>query len=132
MYKKKLSYYNLPGNFIIRLMVGFVFLSEGIEKLLMPVANGPARFAKLGVPYPQVPGPFVGAIEITCGFLLIIGLLTRIASFPLLIVMLVTIYTTKIPTFIQKGFWAAAHDGRADFCMLMGLTFLLIYGAANY
>jgi putative oxidoreductase len=132
MYRKKSSYYNLPGNFIVRLMVGLVFLSEGIQKFLFPDAIGAGRFAKLGIPYPDFFGPFVGAIEITCGFLLIIGLLTRFASIPLLVVILTAIYTTKIPILENKGFWAAAHEGRADFCMLMGLLFLLIYGAGKY
>jgi uncharacterized membrane protein YphA (DoxX/SURF4 family) len=113
-------------------MVGLVFLSEGIQKFLFPDAIGAGRFAKIGIPYPQFLGPFVGVIEITCGFLLIIGLMTRLASVPLLIVILTAIYATKIPILANKGFWAAAHEGRADFCMLMGLLFLLIYGAGKY
>jgi len=130
--KKGLSVYYSPGNIIVRLMVGLVFLSEGIQKFLFPAADGVGRFMALGIPHPHFFGPFAGAVEIACGFLLIIGLFTRLASMPLLVIILVAIYTTKIPTFVHKGFWAAAHDGRADFCMLMGLIFLLIYGAGKY
>ncbi len=122
----------LPGNIIIRLMVGLVFLSEGIQKLLFPAADGVGRFAKIGIPYPNFMAPFVGVTEIVCGALLIIGLWTRIATVPLLIVILTAIYTTKIPIFISKGFWAAAHEGRADFCMLLGLIFLFIYRAGKF
>ena len=129
---KKLPYSDFPGTIIVRLLVGLVFLSEGIQKFLFPVADGAGRFAKLGIPYPTFLSLFVGATEIICGLLLIIGLLTRLASVPILIVILSAIYTTKVPTLMDKGFWAAAHDGRADFCMLMGLIFLLIYGAGKY
>jgi uncharacterized membrane protein YphA (DoxX/SURF4 family) len=129
---KKLPYYDFPGNIIIRLLVGLVFLSEGIQKYLFPVADGAGRFAKIGIPHSDFFGPFVGTTEIICGTLLIVGLLTRLAAIPLLIVILTAIYTTKIPTLMDKGFWPAAHDGRADFSMLLGLIFLLIYGAGKF
>ncbi|MEO8887275.1 MAG: DoxX family protein [Mucilaginibacter sp.] len=129
---KKPPYYDLTGNIIIRLLVGMVFLSEGIQKFLFPVADGAGRFAKIGIPHPDFLGPFVGATEIICGTLLVIGLITRLVVVPLLIVILTAIITTKIPMLIGKGFWATAHDGRADFSMLMGLIFLLIYGAGKY
>ena len=123
---------NLTGNIVIRLLVGLVFLSEGVQKFLFPVADGVGRFIKLGVPYPHFMGPFVGATEIICGFLVIIGLFTRVASVPLFIIILCAIYFTKVPELAQKGFWPTAHDGRADFSMFMGLIFLLIYGAGKF
>jgi hypothetical protein len=49
---------------LIRLMVGAVFLSEGIQKFLFPDALGVGRFAKIGIPYPEVMAPFVGVFEI--------------------------------------------------------------------
>ena len=128
---KKQPIINFPGNIMIRLMVGLVFLSEGIQKFLMHGATAD-RFTKAGIPQPQFFVPFVGATEITCGFLIIIGLLTRLAAVPLLMVILTAIYATKLPILTGKGFWAAAHEGRADFCMLMGLILLLIYGAGKY
>jgi putative oxidoreductase len=128
----KFVYGNYPGNIIIRLMVGMVFLSEGIQKFLFPIVDGAGRFEKIGIPHPQFFGPFVGTTEIICGILLIIGLFARIAAIPLLIVILTAIYTTKIPILVNEGFWATAHDGRADFCMLLGLIFLLIFGAGKY
>ena len=42
-------------------MVGLiVFLPEGIQKLAFPEVLGAGRFAKIGIPYPEVMGPFVG------------------------------------------------------------------------
>lgn len=114
---------------LIRVVVGWVFLSEGIQKFLFPENLGVGRFAKIGIPNPSVAAPFVGAVEIVFGALLVIGLLTRISTIPLLIDIAVAIVTTKIPMLLDKGFWAAAHEARTDLSMLLGLLFLLIVGA---
>jgi putative oxidoreductase len=114
---------------LIRVMVGWVFLSEGIQKFLFPAALGAGRFAKIGIPDPQFFGPFVGVVEVVCGTLLITGLLTRLASIPLLIDILVAIATTKVPMLSKAGFWGTVHEARTDFCMLLGLIFLLTVGS---
>ena len=116
---------------LIRVIVGWVFLSEGIQKFLFPAALGVGRFVKIGIPAPQFSAPFVGIVEIVCGALLIVGLLTRLASIPLLIDIIVAIAATKIPMLSQSGFWAMMHEARTDFCMLLGLIFLLIVGSGT-
>ena len=117
---------------LIRLAVGGVFLSEGIQKFLYPEALGVGRFAKIGIPAPQIMAPFVGVVEIVCGILLIIGLLTQLAAVPLIIDMLVAISTTKVPFLMKNGFWAAAHESRVDVTMLLGCLFLLAVGAGPW
>ena len=82
---------------LIRLMVGAVFLSEGIQKFLFPAEVGAGRFAKIGLPSPELPAPFVGTFEIACGTLVLLGLFTRLAVIPLLTIMAVAISTTKWP-----------------------------------
>ena len=114
---------------LIRLLVGVVFLSEGIQKFLFPAALGVGRFTKIGIPAPQFLAPFVGIVEIICGTLLIIGLLTRLATIPLIIDISVAIITTKIPMLFKAGFWSMAHEARTDYCMLLGLVFLLLAGS---
>ncbi len=114
---------------LVRLLVGAVFLSEGIQKFLYPEALGVGRFARIGIPAPAVMGPFVGGVETLFGLLVILGLLTRLAAVPLLATILVAIATTKIPMLIHHGFWKMAHEARTDFSMLLGLVFLLIVGA---
>src|SRR6185295_12613846 len=83
---------------LIRILVGWVFLAEGIQKFLFPDSLGAGRFVKIGIPWPQVMAPFVGIVEIVCGTLLLIGLLTRLASIPLLIDISAALYSTKIVT----------------------------------
>jgi putative oxidoreductase len=122
-----------PGaTVLVRLLVGVVFLSEGIQKFLFPTTLGIGRFIKIGIPAPQFLAPFVGVVEIVCGTLLIIGLLTRLAAFILLIDITVAILTTKVPMLAKVGFWATMHEARTDICMWLGSLFLLIVGAGPW
>lgn len=116
---------------LIRILVGWVFVSEGIQKFLFPAQLGVGRFIKIGIPSPQIMAPFVGTVEIVCGALLLIGLFTRLATIPLLGVILVAIGTTKIPMVEKAGMWSMLHEARADFSMLLGLLFLLIVGGGT-
>jgi putative oxidoreductase len=124
---------NAPrATILIRLLVGSVFLSEGIQKFLFPATLGVGRFVKIGIPAPHFFAPFVGVIEILCGALLILGLLTRLATIPLIIDISVAIVTTKIPIWSQAGFWSMVHEARTDYCMLLGLVFLVIVGSGPF
>jgi uncharacterized membrane protein YphA (DoxX/SURF4 family) len=129
---------------LIRLMVGGIFLSEGIQKFLFPDSGGVGRFAKIGIPHPEIMAPFVGGVEIVCGALILLGWLTRLAAIPLMINIAVAILSTKVPILIGHGFWhfsqpkvnqygvwGMLHEGRADFSMLLGSLFLLIVGAGS-
>ena len=120
------------GLLLLRLLVGWVFFSEGIQKFLFPEALGVGRFAKIGIPYPHFTGPFVGVVEIVCGGMLILGVATMYAVVPLVIDIGVAIATTKIPMFHKQGFWAAMHEGRTDFCMLLGLIAIACLGAGGW
>jgi putative oxidoreductase len=116
---------------LVRLLVGGVFLSEGIQKFLYPDALGVGRFARIGIPAPALMAPFVACVEIACGLLLVVGLLTRLAAIPLIVDMLVAIVTTKVPMLIEAGFWAMAHEARTDYSMLLGCVFLLRVGSGR-
>ena len=117
---------------LIRLMVGAIFLSEGIQKFLFADTLGAGRFAKIGLPNPEFLGNFVGSFEILCGILILIGLLTRVASIPLIIIMLVAIATTKSEVLAEKGFWEMMHGSRTDWAMLLGSIFLLMKGGGRW
>lgn len=119
---------------LIRILVGWVFVSEGIQKFLFPAALGVGRFAKLGLPQPAFLAPMVGAVEIACGLAVIFGLWTRLAAIPLLIVIGGAIVKTKIPELHHsgQGFWFMLHDARTDFSMVLGLVFLLIVGGGSF
>ena len=113
---------------LIRLMVGAVFLSEGIQKFLFGEEDGSGRFAKIGLPSPEILGPFVGTTEIIAGTLLLLGLFTRLAAIPTLVIMLVAISVTKIDIGLEQGVWEMLHASRTDWSMLICSIFLLIRG----
>jgi uncharacterized membrane protein YphA (DoxX/SURF4 family) len=117
----------------IRLAVGLIFLTQGILKYIDP-HMGVLRFAKIGFPYPDLTAHFVGTFEIACGLLVLIGLFTKLASIPLLIVILTAIATTKIPELFRanQGFWFMVSDARTDFAMTMSLLFLIGVGAGAW
>lgn len=126
---------------LVRLAVGLIFFEEGLQKFLFPDVVGAGRFARIGIPAPHFTGPFVGAVEVVCGAMIVLGLLTRLASVPLLIDISVAILSTKVPIALghsfgpfslpklsRYGIWAAFSEARTDYAMLMGLVFLLTVG----
>lgn len=57
---------------------------------------------------------------------------TRLASIPLIIIMLVAIATTNADVLVNQGFWEMLHGSRTDWSMLLGSIFLLIKGGGFY
>ncbi|MDZ7716424.1 MAG: DoxX family protein [Balneolaceae bacterium] len=130
---------------LIRLMVGAVFLSEGIQKFLYPAQRGVGRFEGMGFPAPEFFGNFVGAFEIVAGILILAGLLTRAGALTTFIIMTVAIIVTKIPIAFGAsfgpfelrelstyGFWSMAHEMRTDWAMWLGSLFLMIKGGGKW
>jgi uncharacterized membrane protein YphA (DoxX/SURF4 family) len=132
MFKKIIYTDHSKTTILIRLLVGAVFLSEGIQKFLFPAIRGAGRFEKIGLPAPEFLGTVVGSFEILCGTLILAGLCTRLASIPLIIIMLVAIATTKLDVLTHEGFWAMLHGSRTDWAMLLGSIFLLIRGGGYW
>jgi len=81
------------------------FFLKASRSFCIRLSLGAGRFAKIGIPAPEIMGPFVGGCEISCGALLIIGLLTRLAAMVLPIDISVAIVSTKIPVLLGRGFW---------------------------
>jgi putative oxidoreductase len=122
-----------PGVFFIRLAVALIFLTQGILKHTDPTM-GVNRFARIGFPHPYLTAHFVGTFEIVCGFLVLVGLWTRAAAVPLLIIIVTAIVTTKIPELSRpaEGFWYMVSDARTDFAMLCSLIFLILAGGGRW
>ena len=117
----------------IRFAVGMIFLTQGILKYIDP-NMGVARFTRIGFPHPYFTAHLVGTFEAVCGSLVLLGLWTKIASLPLLIVIATAIATTKIPELFRanQGFWYMISDARTDFAMLCSLLFLISVGGGAW
>lgn len=129
---------NLPM-ILIRVIVGLVFLTEGILKFVYPGELGVGRFAHIGLPLPHLLAPFVGAVEIAAGSALILNLYAGDAALLLLIVILTALLTTKVPILLGRhlgvfappklehyGLLSFIHEARTDLAMLFGLVAILI------
>lgn len=125
--------------------LGLVFLPESIQKLIFPEILGTGRFTGIGIPYSEIMGPSVGWVELICGLLLLLGLFTRLAAIPLIIMILAFISTNKIPIWLGEdwwifhvrelkryGFWSFMYESRTDWAMLMGACYLLAVGAGRW
>lgn len=130
---------------LIRFMIGIVFLSEGIQKFLYSEYLGVGRFETIGIPFPEVMAFVVGGFEIVCGLMVLVGFYTRIAAVPLITIMIVAIFTTKIPILLGSeflgfslrslqnyGFLSMLHESRTDLSMLIGSIFVLIKGGGKW
>jgi len=129
---------NLPI-ILIRVIVGVVFLTEGILKFMQPGELGAGRFAHIGLPLPDLLAPLVAVVEIVSGTALLLGLYAGDAALALLVVILVAIITTKIPILLghplgrfeparlnHYGFLSFLHEARTDLSMLFGCAAILI------
>jgi uncharacterized membrane protein YphA (DoxX/SURF4 family) len=108
---------------LIRIAVGLIFFGQGILKYTDPTM-GVVRFTRIGFPHPYFTADFAGAFEIACGLLVLLGLWTRTAAIPLMIVISIAIVTTKIPELfrVKQGFWLMVSDARTDLAMSCSLS----------
>jgi putative oxidoreductase len=123
----------------IRLMVGGVFLWEGLLKFAY-ANQGVGRFTKLGMPAPEILAPAIAILEVGGGALLISGLGTRLISVPFIIEMIVAMLSTKVSLYFGTsplpkppappimGGWAVLHEIRSDYAQIMSCIFLLAAG----
>ncbi len=145
MFEKIVNTDSSKTTLLIRLMVGSVFLSEGIQKFLYPAQRGVGRFEQMGFPAPEFFGNFTGLFEILAGLLILAGLFTRIGALTTFIIMTVGIVVTKIPIAFGEsfgpfalrklssyGFWSMAHEMRTDWAMWLGSLFLMIKGGGKW
>ncbi len=118
---------------LIRLAVGTIFFAQGILKFIDP-NMGVVRFTKIGFPHPYFTAHFVGTFEIVCGLLVLLGLWTKAAAVPLLIVITTAIATTKIPELFRANqrFWYMVSDARTDSAMFCSLLFLIFVGGGAW
>ena len=124
---------------LIRVMVGLVFLLEGILKFLRPEVLGAGRFEALGLPVPHFLAPLVGGIEIGGGVVILLNLYAGDAALVLLVVIATALVTTKFPILLGRpwgplalmklphyGMLSFLHEARLDLCMVFGSIAVLI------
>jgi putative oxidoreductase len=107
-----------------RLVIGVVFTHSGWGKL-HHLEQVTAFFARQGIPYPEIQAPFVACVELSCGALVLAGLATRFAAFPLIGTMVVALSTALA----SKVSGVNALFGLAEFLYILLLVQLILGGA---
>jgi putative oxidoreductase len=124
---------------LIRVMVGLVFLLEGVLKFVRPEDVGSGRFAAIGLPFPGILAPLVGGIEIGGGAAILLNFYAGDAALALLIVIVTALVSTKLPVLLGRpvgpftleklnsyGWLSFFHQARTDLCMVLGLLAVMI------
>jgi putative oxidoreductase len=88
------GYLTWAGPLAVRIVVGWVFMWTGWQKLHF-LPRMVENFREWGIPAPEVLTPFASGMEFVGGLLLLVGLLTRFISVPMMIIMLVAITSAK-------------------------------------
>ena len=110
-----------------RITIAVVFIEAGWRKLnSIPKVVG--FFTNLGIPMPMANAVLVANTEFICGLAVLLGLCTRLASIPLVVIMTVALMTAK----------RAAIEGPSDifeiseFLFIVILVWLIIEGAGAF
>jgi uncharacterized membrane protein YphA (DoxX/SURF4 family) len=129
---------NLPM-ILIRIVVGVVFLTEGILKFAQPSELGVGLFTALGLPFPHLLAPAVGGLEISGGVAILLNFYAGDAALALLVVVTMALITTKVPILLghplgpfplnklpSYGWLSFLHEARGELCMIFGSLAVLI------
>ena len=112
----------------LRLGVGLVFVVHGLQKL----TGGPSGFAGmltgLGVGAPELFAWLVTIAELVGGALVLVGLLTRLATLPLIATMIGAIVLVKADVGIIASADSPMPGAELDIALLAGLLALLLLG----
>jgi uncharacterized membrane protein YphA (DoxX/SURF4 family) len=124
---------------LVRVIVGLVFLIEGVLKFALPSELGAGRLTAIGLPFPQQLAPVVGGVEIAGGLAVMLDVFAGDAALFLLAVILTALVTTKLPILLGRplgpfalaklahyGLLSFFHEARTDLCMLFGTVAILI------
>jgi uncharacterized membrane protein YphA (DoxX/SURF4 family) len=125
--------------FLIRMIVGLVFLVEGSLKFLRPEELGAGRFAEIGLPFAHQLGPLVGGLEIAAAAAILLNFYAGDAALVLLAVIVTALISTKLPILLGRpvgpfrlhslkeyGWLSFFHEARTDLSMLFGLLAIVI------
>ncbi len=131
-----------PAVLLIRLAVAVSFLVAGTRKIIDLESAG-QNFANIGFPAAQAAATMVATFEVLCGILVLVGLATRAAAVPLMVIMVVALISTKLPILMggplgpfsgpsgSTGLMPFLNQSRLDLTMLFASTFLLLVGAGR-
>lgn len=126
---------------VIRLIVGYGFMAHGFAKLLRGADSFAVVLQAMSVPAPHLMSWITIAIEIFGGLAILAGAFVTLASIPMIIVLLVAIFTVHFPYgFSSIKLLAVTPQGaqfgppgyETDLLYIAGLVSLVLGGAGRF
>ena len=112
---------------LARLVVAYGFYGPAMMKW-SDISSVADWFGKLGIPYPTLNAYMAASTEITGVVLLTLGFLIRLISIPLIIVMLVAIFTVHI----HNGFSCGNNGFEIPVYYMLFLLIFITTGAGKF
>ncbi len=113
------------SHLVLRVVIGFVFFLHGLEKV-QNIGMIQGMLTGMNFPAPELMGWVLALSELICGALLILGLVTRLATIPLMIAMLLALLVVHLP----YGF-SMAKGGFEYVLALLGALFVLMTAGSS-
>lgn len=121
--------YDDIGKLVLRLSIGILLLMHGLHKLMHGIGGISAMVQANGLPLWVAYGVFIG--EIIAPVLMIVGLMTRISAFVVVVNMLVAIYLAhshQLFHLTKTGGWLLELQG----LYLFGALAIALLGAGRF
>jgi len=116
--------YGLLAPFILRVVVGFIFVNLGALVFKNEKERWLSSLTNLKIPSPKIALKILGAIEIAGGVMLVLGLYTQIAALVLGLLTFAEAYTEyKDPLILKRNF--------VFYIMLLSITLSLLLSGAG-
>ena len=81
---------------LLRLIIGYGFMAHGLAKLSRGTAGFEKLLAQTGAPFSHITSGVVPVVELLGGFAILTGSFVSIAAIPLIVTMLVAMFTVQI------------------------------------
>lgn len=112
---------------LVRLMLAYGFYEPAMSKW-NNIDSVAGWFESMGMPFPTVNAYLAATTEILGVGLLVLGLFTRLISLPLIIIMIVAIFTVHL----DNGFSAATNGFEIPLYYMLFLMVFVTHGAGKF
>jgi len=121
------EYFKSLSLLIARLMIAYGFYEPAMNKW-KDIDSVAGWFASMGIPFPTINAYAAATTELLGVGLLVLGLFTRLISLPLIVIMIVAIFTVHY----ANGFSAGANGYEIPLYYMIFLIIFVSHGAGKF
>ncbi len=126
MFERIFSGFSHWATIPLRVAIGIIFAAHGWQKFSMGLGGVAQFFGSVGIPLPEVSAFIVAFVELVGGIGLILGVFTRYWALLLSIIMIVAIFTVKLPNGLIGSPGRPGYE--LDLALFVGCLALLLMG----